>query len=91
MPGFFQERLSKADFGALHGVRLGRLVCLRAKVGRSGATLGEEAGEDWLDKGTEDNLSATIVSHKSQYSNGEIFAIGLTRFAEEPSTRRGRI
>ena len=66
MLGFFQERLSTADFGSLHGVRLSRLVSLGAKIGGRGATLGEEAGEDGLDKGTEDNLSTTIVSYKSR-------------------------
>ena len=48
-------------------MRLGRLVSLGAKIGGGGATLGEEAGEDRLDKGTEDNLSATIISHKSRF------------------------
>ena len=66
MPGFFfQERLSKAESGVLHGVRLGRLVGLGAKIGGSGATLGKEAGEDGLDEGTEDDLSTTVVSNKS--------------------------
>ena len=51
----------KANLGASQGVRLGRLVSLRAKVGRSRAALGEEAGEDWLNEGTEDDLGATIV------------------------------
>ena len=90
MPGFVQERLSKDDFGALQGVRLGCLVSLGAKIGGSRATLGEEAGEDRLDKGTEDNLSTTIVSRKSLVSILRLL-LGLTRFAEEPSTRRGRI
>lgn len=42
-------------------MRLGRLVSLRAKVGSSRAALGEEAGEDRLEEGTEDDLGATIV------------------------------
>ena len=50
MPGISQERLSNAGIGASHGVRLGRLVSLRAKVGSGGATLREEAGEDRLDE-----------------------------------------
>ena len=77
MPGFFRERLSKADLGALHGVRLGRLVSLGAKIGGSGATLGEEAGEDRLDKGTEDNLSTTIVSHKSRVPTVRLLRLDL--------------
>ena len=63
MPGRFQGRFSKADVGALHGMRLGRLIRLRAKIGSSRAALREEAREDRLDEGTEDDLSATIVSH----------------------------
>ena len=63
VPGRFQERFSKADVGALHGMRLGRLIRLRAKIGSSRAALGEEAREDRLDEGTEDDLSATNVSH----------------------------
>lgn len=47
--------------GALDGVRLGRLVSLRAKVGSSRAALGEEAGENRLDEGTEDDLGTAIV------------------------------
>ena len=51
---------------------LGRLVGLRTKVrsGRSG--LGEEARENWLDEGTEDDLSATVtsVSHVLKHSVG---------------------
>ena len=91
VPRFFQTRPSKARLGPLHGVRLGRLVSLRAKIGRCRATLGEEAGEDWLDEGTEDNLSATIVSHEPRVPNSDMVATALTQFAEEPSTRRGRI
>lgn len=49
----------KAILGALHGVRLGRLVSLRAKVGSGRTALGEEAGEDRLDEGTEDDLGTT--------------------------------
>lgn len=62
VPGRFQERFSKADVGALHSMRLGRLIRLRAKIGSSRAALGEEAREDRLDKRTEDDLSATNVS-----------------------------
>ncbi len=62
VPGVFQERLSRTDVGVLHGVRLSRLISLRAKVGSSRAALREEAGEDWLDEGAEDNLSAPIFS-----------------------------
>ena len=68
--GLFQESLSKTNLDALHGVRLSRLVSLRAKVGSSRATLGEEAGEDRLDEGTEDDLGATIfslISHVLQW------------------------
>ena len=61
VPNIFQERPSNADVRALHGVRLGRLVSLRAEVGSSRTALGEEAGEDWLDKGTKDDLSATVI------------------------------
>ena len=61
VPNIFQERLSNADVRALQGVWLGRLISLRAEVGSSRTALGEEAGEDWLDKGTEDDLSATMV------------------------------
>ena len=71
-------------------MRLGRLVSLRAKVGSSRAALGEEAGEDRLDKGTEDDLGATIVFSLVTCSNGEIVTARLTRFEGEPSTRRGR-
>ena len=46
----FHEKLSNADVSALHGVGLGRLISLRAEIGSSRATLGEEAGEDWLDE-----------------------------------------
>ena len=57
----FQERLPNDDVSALHGVGLGRLISLRAEIGSSRAALGEEAGEDWLDEGTKDDLSATVV------------------------------
>ena len=41
---------------------LGRLVGLRTKVRSGGPGLGEEARENWLDEGTEDDLSATVTS-----------------------------
>ena len=88
--GTCHERLSKASLGILHGVRLGRLVSLRAKVGSSRAALGEKAGEDRLDEGAEDDLGATIVFLSVTCSNGEIVVANLTRFEGEPSTRRER-
>jgi len=40
-------------------VGLGCLVSRGAEVGGGRAALGEEAGENWLDEGAEDNLSTT--------------------------------
>ena len=41
-------------------MRFGRLVGLGTKIGRSRATLGEVAGEDWLYDGAEDDLRTTM-------------------------------
>ena len=73
-----------------HGVRLGRLVSLRAKVGSSRAALGKEAREDWLDEGTEDDLSATIFFLVSHSNEGQSVARRLTQSVGGPSTRLGR-
>lgn len=40
---------------------LGRLFCLRAEVGRGGASL-EVAGEEWLQERSEDDLSTAMVT-----------------------------
>ena len=45
----------------LHGVRLGSLIGLGAKIGRGRATLREVAREYWLDERAEDHLCAAEV------------------------------
>lgn len=70
--GTCHERLSKASLGILHGVRLGRLVSLRAKVGSSRAALGEKAGEDRLDEGAEDDLGATGLRESHPQDENEL-------------------
>jgi hypothetical protein len=40
---------------------LGSRVDFRAKIGRGGSTLREEAGEDWLDEGSEYDLGAACL------------------------------
>lgn len=47
--------------GALRSMGLASGIGLSAKVGGSGARLGEVAGEDWLDEGAEDDLSAAAA------------------------------
>ena len=50
-------------------VRFGRLVSLGTEVGRSGTTLGEVAGEHWLDERPEDNLGTTLTQLEIQLSS----------------------
>lgn len=54
-----------------HGVRLGRLVGLRAEISGSGAALGEEAGEHWLDERAEDDLSTAVPIGQSRARQNE--------------------
>lgn len=58
---YAERGFQRSAWAGLHGVRLGRLVSLRAKIGSCRTALGEKAGEDRLDEGTEDDLSAPIV------------------------------
>ena len=41
-------------------MRFGGLVCLRSKIGGSGPTLREEAGEYWLNERPKHDLSTTV-------------------------------
>jgi len=47
-------------------VGLGRLVSLGAKIGGGRSALAEEAGEDWVENRSEDDLSTAVSSHQSR-------------------------
>ena len=49
------------DKGRLGSVRLASRVNLSAEIGSSGSGLREVAGEDGLEKGTEDDLGTTVI------------------------------
>jgi hypothetical protein len=69
-------------------VGLASRVSRCAEVGGGGPSLGEVAGEDWLDEGAEDNLGAASFRQYLAETNVEGFE--LTQSGEEPSKGRGR-
>ena len=52
----------------LHSVRFACLVRLGSEIGGSRSTLGEEAGENWLNEGSEDDLSTAVVQFSYVHS-----------------------
>lgn len=63
-------------------MRLRSLIGLGSEIGRSRTALGEVAGEDWVDEGTEDDLGAAD-DNVSLKAGREYFQ--PTRSGEEPS------
>lgn len=64
---------------------LGSGIGFRSKISRGGSTLGEEAGEDWLDEGTKHDLSATCLgkSHPHDKDKFKCVVKGCESLADE--------